>query len=289
MQRIVYVPPGKSLQDTDYCVVFELAPPYIIGSVSGTGGADNTIISNSVPGLDGVYVQGIRTESRVITCFIHVDGRDRKDMYDKRFTLIQRLAASDTPGMLYYYNDYTTMRIAAIPQSSPNFTDRIKNYNRADISFYCPSPYWESLIDKSGYMAYTDAGFEFPFEFDISFAALSNETVLLNSGSVPAPLEITIHGPASNPVIINDTTGDKIGLSKELQTGETLVINTKRGNKSVVIHHTDGSIEDAFQYIDPSTEFFSLQPGENRLLYQSDNESEQTQIYIKYRELYVGV
>ena len=141
MQRMVYVPPGGNVELPETCVEFSLAPPYIIGSVTGTGGPETTVISSSVPGVDGVFVHGIRTESREVTCFIHVDGEDRKDMYRKRFELIKKLTPGQEPGLLYYFNDYTVKRIAAFPQSSPSFTERIQNYNRAELRFLCPSPY----------------------------------------------------------------------------------------------------------------------------------------------------
>ncbi len=291
MQSIVYVPPGGRYEDPATRVEFTLVPPYIIGSVSGTGAADTTVLSSSIPGIDGVYVHGVRAESREVSFFIHVDGESRRDMYRRRFELANMLAPRDQPGMLYYSNDYHTKRIAAIPVRSPNFTDRLQNYNKAEIAFLCPFPYWENLSEKSGYMAYLYDGFEFPFSFDpsISFAALANQALLQNEGSLPTPVVITITGPATNPGVLNETTGEKLRLLKPLEAGQTLTISTKRGNKSVIISQSDGTTEDAFQYIDPESVFFSLMPGDNVLKYMSDNESESTMVVVTYRELYAGV
>lgn len=289
MQRLLYVPPGGSIDMLETCVEFSLTPPYIIGSVSGTGGAESTIISTAIPGLDGVYVHGVRTESREITCFIHIKGDTREEMYRKRFELARELAISSTPGTLYYYNDFAAFRIQAFPISSPVFTDRISNYNRAELRFSCPSPYWESLAEKSGYMAYLDVGFQFPFEFAISFASMKNETLLTNTGSVPSPLEITILGPATNPRILNVTTGEEILLQHLIGAGEKLIIQTRRGNKSVTLVREDGTQEDAFHYLDTRSVFFQLIPGANLLKYSSRDESEQTQVLLKYRELFAGV
>lgn len=289
MQKIIYVPPGGNFDIPETCAEFSLTPPYILGSVNGTAGTENTIISSTVPGLDGVYVHGVRTESREISCYIHVEGKDRLDMYEKRFSLIQKLAVSDIPGTLYYFNDFISMRIKAFPISSPDFTERFGRYNKAELRFYCPYPFWESLADKSGYMAYLDEGFTFPFEFDIQFAALENKTSLFNNGSVSAPLQIIIKGPANHPFIINETTGEKLKISRSLDEGESMYIDTQRGNKQVVITHSDGTKEDAFHYIEADSEFFSLIPGENKLRYQSLDESEKTQVFLRYRELYAGV
>lgn len=143
MQRIVYVPPGGDLNLPDTCAAFALSPPYIIGSVKGTGGPELTVLSATVPGVDGVFIRGIRAESREVSCFIHVEGEGRRDMYQKRAELAGLLAPRAEAGMLYYTNDAGVRRIAAYPLTSPEFTDRLQNYNRAELKFFCPSPYWE--------------------------------------------------------------------------------------------------------------------------------------------------
>ena len=297
MQKIIYVPPQGDIDIPSSRVEFSLTPPYIIGSVDGTSGVETTILSSSIPGIDGSYLQGIRTESRTVTCFIHVKGSDRKSMYEKRFALAKMLAPSSSPGWLYYFNDYKAMRIRAIPQTSPSFTERLHNYNRAELSFWCPSPYWEEPDEKTGHMAYLNEGLTFPFSFGrkgaenygISFASVQKEVVLKNAGSVKTPIEVSIKGPAENPAIINETTGEFVGLSHNLQAGETLYINTTRGEKSVFIQTSDGDVVDAFHYIDPQSIFFELLPGDNLLKYQSQDETEPTQITIRYCERYTGV
>lgn len=291
MQRLVYVPPGGSIELPDTCVEFSLTPPYIIGSVTGTGGPETTVLSSSVPGVDGVFVHGIRAESREVTCFIHVDGDDRKDMYRKRFELVKKLTPGRAPGTLYYANDYTVKRIAAYPKSSPSFTERIRNYNRAELSFLCPSPYWEDTVSQSGYMAYLNGGFKFPFRFKpaISFAALRNHASLVNAGSVPAPVEIVIQGPATNPAVVNATTGERFQVRQTLAEGEVLEIGTKRGAKSVKLTRAGREPEDAFQYVDLGSTFFQLVPGTNELRYESQNEAEHARVTVRFRELYAGV
>lgn len=296
MQKIIYVPPGGSLDDTSARAEFSLTPPYIIGTVSGTGGAETTILSSAVPGLPGAYLQGVRAESRVISFFINVSGSGRKDMYENRFALVKLLTPRETPGTLYYTNDYKTLRIAAIPQTTPGFSERLENYNRAELSFWCPSPYFEELTEKTGQMAFLNEGFTFPFSFGVkgaagygvSFASVQKEVVLHNAGSVPTPIEVSIKGPANQPAIVNLTTGERVGLSHTLLEGETLQINTKKGEKKVLIQKTSGE-EDAFHYIDPQSVFFELQPGDNLLKYESADETEPTQILVRYRELYAGV
>lgn len=288
MQRIVYVPPGGNIELPSSCAEFSLSPPYIIGSVKGTGGAEASAITSTAPGVNGVFVHGVRMESREISCFIHVEGETRKDMYQKRFDLVKKLTPQVEPGLLYYTNDAEVKRIPAYPMGSPDFTDRLQNYNRAELKFMCPSPYWEDTVTQEAYMAYLDGGFEFPFEFDVEFAAQQNRTEIVNAGSVPVPIEIVIRGPSDSPTIRNETTGEHIHVRQSLAEGDALTIRTKPGSKSVRLMHK-GVEEDAFQFLDLSSTLFQLRPGSNRLRYESENESEFTQIVIRYRELYAGV
>lgn len=291
MQKLTYVPSGSTLGADDN-VTLELAAPFILGSVSGTGAAGTTMITSNMPGVDGDYLQAIRNESRIIRCTVHVEGQTRKEMYANRFALIQRLRSSLELGMLYYTNDYITLRIQALPKDSPEFTERIRNYNKANIDFYCPSPYWEALSPQTQRIAYTGLGFSFPIRLEpaMQFGLMTDKAEVIYSGSVPSPVQITINAPATNPIVIsNETTGERIELRRALTLGETLYIDTTRGSITVEVVHADGSVEDAFQYIDPDSDFFALQPGKNMLRYVTWNESEPTTVSIAYRERYVGV
>jgi len=291
MQKLVYVPPWSEYGGIDD-VTLELSAPYILGTISGTGGADIDITSRPLPGFSGEFVENVRVESRVIACTIHVEGATREEMYRQRFNLSQLMRVSETPGYIYYSNDYITLRTQAIPQKSPDFTARVQNYNKAEIKFYCPSPYWEAVEEASGNVGYVDGGFEFTLEIGqengIIFGTLLPYAFFENSGVLDAPVRIEISGPATNPTIQNTTTGEKIVLDREVLFGETLVINTQRGNVYVKIIHENGSSEDAFHYITPDSEFWQLAPGRNQIDYYTDNESEPTEIKISYRQLYAG-
>ena len=292
MQKVIYVPPWDTLGGEDN-VALRLAEPFILGTISGTSGTDVTVQSETIPGMDGVYVENVRTESGEITCEINVKGNSREDMYRQRFRLIRALTPKAEPGTLYYSNDYITMKIGAIPQSSPKFTGRIKNYNSAEIKFFCPVPHWEAVEETTRRIAWIGNAFEFPVEIEDSgmeFGVIqSNATVKLNT-VINASIIITIGAPATSPIVItNTTTGESITLEKSLGDNERLIINTKRGNKSVVLVHADGTEEDAFHYITPDSVLFELVPGENVIEYENWNESEPTTCTISYHELYSGV
>lgn len=149
MQKIIYVPPGGSYDDAQTRVVLAAEDPYILSEIKGVGGVESSIISSDVLGKSGSVYQGFKKKPRVIGCTVYVHGSNRKDMYRKRCSLIGLLKPMNQPGTAYYQNDYISVRIPAVPQLPPDFVKRIKNYNQADLSLWCPDPDWLSVETKT--------------------------------------------------------------------------------------------------------------------------------------------
>lgn len=291
MQEIVYVPPWDSLGGSDN-VVLHFGKPVILGTVSGTSGTDISTLSSSIPGMDGVYLNDIRVEPAEIKASVNVHGNSREEMYKNRFELIRCLTPKATPGTLYYQNDYISAKIGAVTESSPKFTERIKNYNAAEITFFCPSPFWESLDEKQVRIAWIGNAFEFPIaiEPDMKFGVIQSKEAVNITSALNTSITITITAPATDPIkISNNTTGQIIELEHALTGAEKLIINTKRGGKSVTLVHNDGTREDAFHYITPDSELFELVPGKNEIEYVNWDENEPTRVEIGFCEMYMGV
>lgn len=286
MQKLIYVAPNRNYNDG---VVLTAAKPFLLSSAKGLGGVETSIISSSVVGMQGSYYQGNKISSRQIQCTVYVDGKSREDMYRQRCRLIGLLTPTKELGTLYYSNDYISVKTSAVPSIPPDFSDRIRNYNKADITFWCPSPDWEALNSRKETIAYVEGiSFKMPFKFPVSFSMLKDEIDINYIGTAPAPVKITIVGPAQNPTLTNETTDKSIGLlGKSLAIGEELIINTERGKKSVKLYK-DGIVQDAFQYINPVSEFWQLKCGNNHIVYKSDD-SIATRISIEYVERYSGV
>lgn len=294
MQKLVYVPPDANQSEG---VVLTAAEPYLLSTISGVGGVEASILSEDIAGMDGTYMQGVHIEPREIPCTVYVRGTDRADMYRKRFELIGKLTPQQKCGKLYYSNDGLNGRklvIDAVPRLPPNFTERIKTYNKADVSFYCPYPFWSDNSSTSVFMGWNeDIGFVFPIEFNpyITFGNLTNRATIVNAGSAVTPVIITVIGPANQPSITNITTGQKIALRNiDINIGQKLVINTEKGHKSVtLIDQATANETDAFQYIEPTSEFWSLVAGKNVIEFDGGDQTKKTTVNIEYTQRYLGV
>ena len=162
-------------------------------------------------------------------------------------------------------------------------------------------------------MAYMDGGFEFPIVFNpngtvnedasglelaldpslqpigVEFGTQGCETELFNEGDVPAPIEITITGPALEPCITKRSTGEFILVDRVLAEDDVLYINTTPGNIRVTITRADGTTEEAVGYLDPMSVLFQLDPGSNQIEYSSSDASRPTEVQVKTYSQYGGV
>ena len=85
------------------------------------------------------------------------------------------------------------------------------------------------------------------------------------------------------------STGETIRIKRTIPAGYSLVITTDFNNKSVQIIAPDGVATDAMGYIDLDLpwSFFSLDVGENQLSFIT--EGGKPDVFIEYKNLYVGV
>jgi len=298
MQRVIYVPPWEDVTHPGAGVVFELAYPYLIGSPRGTGGVQADVITAASPLLPGKPVYNMALADRTITFYIHIKGKDRREMYAERKRLAGLLAPYngvqwDRPGRLYYQNDDGVFWIDAIPIASPEFGDRvIKNYNRTELKFQCPDPFWKAVVERFAELRYGASAFRFPFRFkpSVNFGSYGYRQTVNNAGQVAAPLLIKIRGTdMENPTVINKRTGEFIRVVLPINDGDTLLINTSFWDRKVELEHADGARENAYHYIDLDSTFFQMLPGKNVLDYNSDVGNENATVQITWSEHYAGV
>lgn len=125
---------------------------------------------------------------------------------------------------------YGTVVARAIPG------DRQFGYYGAKLSFQleCSDPRRYSLTENSWSLTLAGAvheGLSYPLNYplyygnniDFSFGAL------LNNGDVITSPTFTFYGPMYKPILLNTTTGIRIGFNINLTSTDTLTVNTKTG------------------------------------------------------------
>lgn len=291
MQRIVYRNPGGAE------IVFAAAPPFVFESVSGINGMGTQMITTAAALQHGKTFHGLRLDDRTISVKFNIEGKTREDMYRRRREAIQITSPSihQTGGIgrLTYYNDFGGWTIPCVVKSDLESDKRTHNFNHCKIDFYCPSPFFRSLEPETQRLTYMDAGLEFPLDFDsetgVQFGLRGYKNRVFNYGDALAPIQLTIHGPATLPEVIKSRTGEFVRISRQLYEGDTLYINTDPDDIEVTVTRQNGQTESAFGYVDLESTFFLLEPGENELEYQSGDDTTTALVEVVSQSWYGGV
>jgi len=191
--------------------------------------------------------------------------------------------------LIYYTNDYKKYRIYGKVEDGTEFNDRKNNHDKSTISFYCQNPYWLDKEGKDIDIKSVNGGLSFPLLLPNSFSLISFYKEIDNIGDVEVPVQIEYIGPALNPRITNETTGEYIQVNMEIDEKEKLVIDTKEGKETVNLI-TPHEVKDVYNNIDLNSTFFKLIVGKNLIKYSSDIEGAKDKVTINdYTNKYVGI
>lgn len=257
-------------------------PPYYVQSISGIGMPDSIITTKEIPLTDGSFITNSKIPQRNIVISATIIAENEESIFEARRQLLKVFRPKET-GQLYYYINcdygvskefYIDCQVEKSINASSNKQDFDQNFL---ISLLCPNPFWQTVQEsKTNTIATYSSYFTFPFVSNITggftFATFDTQKVFVNNGDVPTPIKATFLGLATNPYITNLTTGETIKVNKVVANGEQLVITTANGNKKVIIIEVDGTTQNAFNYIDPTSVFFKFVSGENIIVYGSDDD-----------------
>lgn len=261
---------------------------FLLTKIEGTGSADTDLQTTKSAYQDGVSLDDVLLNERVIYLEGLIVGENIADMYEKRQFLSKIFSPKLKKGILRYTNDFGEHEIVCVSDHSPIFGQKMGTHQEFLITLFCPNPYWMDKEYTYDEIVAWIGGMSFPFSFPVSFATKGEPTKnIINIGDVETPVEIIFKGPAVNPKITNLHTGEFIRVKRTLTADDKLIINTEFGNKKVEIE-TDEIRINAFNYIDLSSTFFQLQPGDNVLEYSTDS-LDPSSVSIRYKNRYVGV
>lgn len=290
MQRLTYKNPlGKEL-------TFKLEDPYVIWKVDGLGITDMEPISTQSVGQDGYTLHDLLSEPRTIKVTGHViDSKGSvRQMYAERRRMNSILSPALGMGLITYTNDALTVMIKGYVKSI-DYGDKDHFVHTITINFECPYPYFEDTQKYTHSLAYVEGGLQFPLITPNKFGILDYRVVIENTGDISAPIQMTVHGgstTATNPKITNVTTGEFILINKVFASNETIYIDTDPEKSIVEITRDDGdskTTENAYGYLSTNSSLFSLVPGENEILFESEDENKNVRITIIQTNYRVGV
>lgn len=259
-------------------------------SVEGLGDVEADIQQQSAPYQDGsAFLDAILSPRYVSVEFI-LKGANYADVRNQRSIIGKALNPKLGLGTLRYISGGVTREIEAIAESVPFFPDganRGERWQRGTLTFICPNPYWKSLGETEE--PTFEPLFQFPFEGEFQMGMQRDRRIIDNDGDAPTPIHVEFHGPALNPKIINNTTGEFIKVNQLLNENERMIIDTTDGVKSVYFVDSIGNSRNVFNWIDLNSTFFKLVVGENDVEYTADSDVQGAVVSITYNKLYTAV
>lgn len=267
--------------------------PYYLQQVDGIGGLVANMQSQKSPFQDGSTYINQQYTDRNITMTIAIMAADLTTLntYKRAVSNIMRPKVEST---LTYTNGTTSKQITVHCEASPAWssTDKDDTYQICFISLIANEPFWVDIVESYEEMAISIPAMSFDWEITDDFELESdgiNTVVINNSGDEATPITIYFAGAATNPKVLNETTGEYIKVTQTLLAGEQLIIDTSFGNKSVSFDDGTGVLVNKFGYIDLNSTFFQLEPGLNTITYTCDTGFDTANVRVTYRNRFLGI
>lgn len=266
--------------------------PYKFLNIDGLGGTEADIQSQRAPHMDGeMYVDSVMSK-KPLPVQAAIKSYDTKEVTEMRRRISRVFNPKLGVGTLKYIDGDDVKVIECVPESSPFFpigSDNQSEYvQKVIIDLMALDPYWRDPNQTSKPLQAYVGNFTLPTTFPIELGVAGSRTTLYNEGDVPAPIQIDVHGPTTNPQIINRTTGERIKVNRAIAEDEILHINTMSGQKQVEIRRGD-EIKQAFGYLDHDSEWITLELGENEIEHIADSGDRKAIVEITWSSRYVGV
>lgn len=268
---------------------------YFLQEINGLGDVTANIQSQKSSYTDGsAFLDAILDEREIEVKFLIVADAVALETYGDVSRMREHVASVLNPklgpGVLTYENERVVRLITCIADAVPQFpdgNDRVEMIQNASVTFIANNPFWRSTkIDEEP--AFKPL-FQFPFSGAFQMGLQQDKRIIQNDGDSETPIFVEFHGPAVNPIIKNNTTGEHIKINQTLLEGERMVVDTSNNNKSVCFVSQDGAVRNVFHWITLDSTLFQLKIGENEIEYTADNDIQGAIVDISYSKLYNAV
>lgn len=164
------------------------------------------------------------------------------------------------------------------------------------ISIICPDPYFKDATTGLYTFSNIINLFEFPFAIEetpgvpISELGEFVEIAITNNSDDDTGVIITMLANAAveNPTIYNMTTNEHFTLDIELEAGDVVTLDTRRGHKTVTLNR-DSVITNIINNMVQGSTWLNLVVGDNIFSYTCESGAEYLNISVELQPIYEGV
>lgn len=173
--------------------------------------------------------------------------------------------------------------------------DLYENPQKLQASIICGDPYFKSVENELIQFSSVISQFEFVWEPTEEGQVISEfeKYTRLNidnpsTDKVGIVLELLARGTVLEPTIWNESTNEKIIIAYEMQEGDKIVLNTKKGEKSLKLIR-DGIETNIINCLEEDSDWISLKSGDNIISYSCAFGMENLFLTIDLQSIHQGV
>lgn len=276
---------------------------FIVSSINGLGPVKANINQNELATSDGSIFNSARLSYRNIVLELLFDETAdlietiRQKSY-KYFPIKRQIT-------FQIFTDNRNLEITGFVES--NEPEIFSDKEGTQISIICPDPYFHSTESQTTVFYGVESLFEFEFENDSLTEPLlemgsieqKREQTVYYTGDAEVGVTISIYlmGGARNISVYNVTTREIMRINTDaleqlvgsgLAEGDTIIINTSRGSKSIQLLR-DGTYINILNCLDRNTDWFRLVKGDNVFTYTAYEGLGNIHFKIENLVLYEGV
>lgn len=274
----------KSVTVTNYIgesITFDLRNPeksgFLISSITGITPVKADINVTDITTTDGGLYNSARIASRnIVMKLVYLDYL--RTIEEARL-MVYKYFPSKKKVILQFETDNRKVRTEGYVES--NSVQIFTKQEFSTISIICPDPYFYSTADGGTNVVEFDGvepNFEFPFwgygrTIEFGIRTLNTNRVITYDGDLDTGIkieaemddyvgDISIQNKTTNQTMTISSSKIKSITGEQFRGGDTLTINTVKGNKSITLHRGSKTYN-VLNAIDRNSKWITIQRGDN--------------------------
>lgn len=242
------------------------------------------------PAIDGETIRGVRAAPREVTIPLYVWGRNRDQCLEIFHKMIDDLNPQLGQGVLEMREPAgQTRTIGAYYANGLEGTDDDdimgRTWMSALVVFRAPRPFWEGEEWSKEWSIGGAPGTFFPFlPLKVRDSQVIGALTVPNVGNVRSFAIWELDGPFDSFTAENERTGKTFTLDAAVAEGETVVIDTREGVKSIL---KDG-VTNMWEWITTGSDLWPLEPGDNAVSFDMPGADDATKVRLSYKPRFLA-
>jgi hypothetical protein len=235
------------------------------------------------PQRDGAFDAPSFRSARVITLEGTAVAPDEDTRERAKDRLAAVLADGSAPSELVVRERTVTRRALVRLSAGTKVVDTTPVSFDWSLQVTAPDPlrYGADVHELSCGLPRPGQGIKFPLGFPLVFGQAEGGSLALgNAGTAPARPVWTITGPCTQPVIRNDSTGERLAFSLSLAEGDVLTVDTA----ARTVFLGEASRRSVLQ---PRSSWFGLPPGSTAIGFAAFDNTQAGTLTVRWRDAWV--